>query len=239
MTIILDWYYYYYKDLHGVIVHRDKPHDLSVVSVAHQINPRSIFFCYALESQECACCLLSFLHFHLIFFLYQRTNPPQRSVLFINLLGTRLTPRASMRDKAPSNGLLRSGEPTKFECASIDGTRTLGKHTFLAPVRTVPLFQSCKSAFCFRFFYVAAVKQKLACSEEIFTKESLFSVTLTAKARTHCWYSIVSSFVSLILSLDTVWRQISIWSNLVQFCKQDRHSFATAIGLSRKREIVI
>ena len=110
---------------------------------------------------------------------------------------------------------------------------------FLAPVRTVPLFQSCKSAFCFRFFYVAAVKQKLACSEEIFTKESLFSVTLTAKVRTHCWYSIVSSFVSLILSLDTVWRQISIWSNLVQFCKQDRHSFATAIGLSRKREIVI
>ena len=56
----------------------------------------------------------------------------------------------------------------------------------LARVGTVPLFQSCKSAFCFRFFYVAAVKQKLACSEEIFTKESLFSVTLTAKARTRC-----------------------------------------------------
>lgn len=110
---------------------------------------------------------------------------------------------------------------------------------FLPLSEPFPLFQSCKSAFCFRFFYVAAVKQKLARSEGIFTKESLFSVTLTAKARTHCWYSIVSSFVSLILSLDTVWRQISIWSNLVQFCKQDRHSFATAIGLSRKREIVI
>ena len=64
-----------------------------------------------------------------VFFLYHRTKPPQRSVLFINLLGTRLTPRASMGDEAPSDGLLRSGvRPTKFECASIDGTRTLGKH---------------------------------------------------------------------------------------------------------------
>ena len=97
MTIILDWYYYYYKDLHGVIVHRDRPHDLSVVSVAHQINPRSIFFCYALESQECACCMPAVISpFSFVFFLYQRTKPPQRSVLFINLLGTRLTPRASM-----------------------------------------------------------------------------------------------------------------------------------------------
>ena len=47
--------------------------------------------------------------FSFVFFLYQGTKPPQRSVLFINLLGTRLTPRASMGDEAPSDGLLRSG----------------------------------------------------------------------------------------------------------------------------------
>ena len=180
--------------------------------------------------------------FSFVFFLYQRTKPPQRSVLFINLLGTRLTPRASMGDEAPSDGLLRSGVRRNSNvCPStapahlgntncllihaVSFTTRLGNSVcrvdipsfpsnvwtlvalftgvvplyfsfkrvatftggpFLAPVRTVPLFQSCKSAFCFRFFYVAAVKQKLACSEEIFTKESLFSVTLTAKARTHC-----------------------------------------------------
>ena len=60
---------------------------------------RTIFLCNALESHECACCLLSFLYFHWLYqLLYQRAKPPQGIVLFINLLGKGLTPRACMGD---------------------------------------------------------------------------------------------------------------------------------------------
>ena len=169
--------------------------------------------------------------FSFVFFLYHRTKPPQRSVLFINLLGTRLTPRASMGDDAPSDGLLRSGvrrnsnvrpstapahlgntnsrpdsEIQFVVLTSLPFHQTFGHWWPFLPEsfhyisrsngsqhspadRFLPLSEPLlffKSAFCFRFFYVGAVKQKLACSEEIFTKESLFSVTLTAKVRTHC-----------------------------------------------------
>ena len=52
---------------------------------------RTIFFCNALA----ACC-----HFSIFIgsFLYQRARPPQGIVLFINLLGEGLTPRACMGD---------------------------------------------------------------------------------------------------------------------------------------------
>ena len=65
---------------------------------------RTTFFCSALESQECACCLLfdgrQYCHFSIFIgsFLYQRVKPPQGTVLFINLLGKVLTPRACMGD---------------------------------------------------------------------------------------------------------------------------------------------
>ena len=39
-------------------------------------------------------------------FLYQRAKPPQGTVLFINLLGKRLTPRACMGDGGSSDRLL-------------------------------------------------------------------------------------------------------------------------------------
>ena len=42
---------------------------------------RTIFFCNALESHECACCLLSFLYFHWLFPLSAReTFPVNRSI---------------------------------------------------------------------------------------------------------------------------------------------------------------
>ena len=52
---------------------------------------RTIFFCNALA----ACC-----HFSIFIgsFLYQRAKPPQGIVLFVNLLGKGLTPRACMGD---------------------------------------------------------------------------------------------------------------------------------------------
>ena len=66
---------------------------------------RTIFFCNTLESHECACCLLFdvrqyYCHFSIFIgsFLYQRTKPPQGTVLFINLLGKGLTPRACTGD---------------------------------------------------------------------------------------------------------------------------------------------
>ena len=59
---------------------------------------RTIFFCNALESHECACCLLSFLYFHWLFLLYQRVKLPQGIVLFRNPLGKGLTPRDCMVD---------------------------------------------------------------------------------------------------------------------------------------------
>ena len=54
---------------------------------------KAIFFRSALESFECACCLLSFLYFHCraLSCVYQRAKPPQGAVLFINLLGKGLT----------------------------------------------------------------------------------------------------------------------------------------------------
>ena len=62
---------------------------------------RTIFFCNPLESHECACCLPSDVrqyhcHFSIFIgsFLYQRAKPPQGTVLFINLPGKGLTPRA-------------------------------------------------------------------------------------------------------------------------------------------------
>ena len=69
---------------------------------------RSIFICDALESHECACCLLfdvrqnycqSFLYFHRLSLLSTReTFSRNRSIQFINLLGKGLIPRACMGD---------------------------------------------------------------------------------------------------------------------------------------------
>ena len=53
---------------------------------------RTIFFCNALESHECACCLLSFLYFHWVFPLSARqTSPGNRSIY-------KSAPRACMGD---------------------------------------------------------------------------------------------------------------------------------------------
>ena len=42
---------------------------------------RTVFFCNALESHECACCLLSFLYIHWLFPLSAReTSPGNRSI---------------------------------------------------------------------------------------------------------------------------------------------------------------
>ena len=62
---------------------------------------RTIFFGNVLESHERACCLqFDVRQYHCNFsifigsFLYQRTKPPQGTVLFVNLLGKGLTSRA-------------------------------------------------------------------------------------------------------------------------------------------------
>ena len=77
---------------------------------------RTIFFWNALEPHECACCLLFdviqyYCHFSIFIgsFLYQRAKPTQGTILFINLLGKGLTPRACMGDGVPSDGLLSLG----------------------------------------------------------------------------------------------------------------------------------
>ena len=66
---------------------------------------RTKFFCYALESRECACCLLfvvsqcyCLFSFFIGSFPYQRAKPPKGIVLFINLLGKGLTSRACIED---------------------------------------------------------------------------------------------------------------------------------------------
>ena len=87
---------------------------LHLHSFLARVNPfpsrfihRTIFFCNALESHEWAFCLLfgkkcrqCHCRFSIFIgsFLYQRAKPPQGTVLFINLLGKRLTPRACMGD---------------------------------------------------------------------------------------------------------------------------------------------
>ena len=95
----------------------------SVLAGAHQIEPpsafiswvnpfpsrfinRTKFFCYALESHECACCLLfvvsqcyCLFSFFIGSFLYQRAKPPQGTVLFLSLLGKGLTSRACIEDE--------------------------------------------------------------------------------------------------------------------------------------------
>ena len=65
------------------------------------------YFSNALESHECARCLLFdvrqyYCHFSVFIgpSLYQRAKPPQGTVLFINLLGKGLTRRACMGDGA-------------------------------------------------------------------------------------------------------------------------------------------
>ena len=72
-----------------------------------------------LGSHECACCLLFDVrqyhcHFSILIgsFLYQRAKLPQRTVLFINLLGKGLTLRACMGDRgsiwwAPASSKLK------------------------------------------------------------------------------------------------------------------------------------
>ena len=46
-----------------------------------RVKNRTIFFCNALESHECACCVLSFLYFHWLFPLLAReTSPGNRSI---------------------------------------------------------------------------------------------------------------------------------------------------------------
>ena len=69
------------------------------------ILSRVEFFCYALESHGCACCLLfvvsqCYCHFSIFIgsFLFQRAQPPQGTVIFINVLGKELTPRVCMGD---------------------------------------------------------------------------------------------------------------------------------------------
>ena len=67
---------------------------------------RTIFFCNALESHECASCLLFdvrqyYCHLFIFIgsFLYQRAKHPQRTLLFINLLGKGLTPNCCKGDR--------------------------------------------------------------------------------------------------------------------------------------------
>ena len=59
-----------------------------------RLTNRTIFFCKALESHECACCLLSVLYFHWLFPLSAReTSPGSRSIY------------KSTRERVDSNGL--------------------------------------------------------------------------------------------------------------------------------------
>ena len=65
----------------------------------------TIFFCNALDSHECAFCLLFdvrqyYCHFSIFMgsFLYQRAKPPRGTVLFVYLLEKGLPPRGCMED---------------------------------------------------------------------------------------------------------------------------------------------
>ena len=82
----------------GMHKHIQMPSRYLTNSGAHQMEPpylliswvnpfprrfinRTIFFCNALESHECACCLLSFLYVHRLFPLSAReTSPGNRSI---------------------------------------------------------------------------------------------------------------------------------------------------------------
>ena len=76
-----------------------------------RIINRTIFFCNALESHECACCLLSFLYFHWLFPLLAReTSSGNRSIY------------KSTRERVDSKGLCG-------RWSSSDGL--LRKHTIL------------------------------------------------------------------------------------------------------------
>ena len=55
---------------------------------------RTIFFCYALESHECACCLLSFLYFHWLFPLLAHETSSGNCSIY-----------KSTRERVDSNGL--------------------------------------------------------------------------------------------------------------------------------------
>ena len=55
---------------------------------------RTIFFCNALESRECACCLLSFLYFHWFFPLSARETTPGNRFIY-----------KSTRERVDSKGL--------------------------------------------------------------------------------------------------------------------------------------
>ena len=55
---------------------------------------RTIFFCYVLESDECACCLLSFLYFHWLFPLSAREASSGNSSIY-----------KSIRDRVDPKGL--------------------------------------------------------------------------------------------------------------------------------------
>ena len=48
---------------------------------------RAIFFCYALESHECACCVLSFLYFHWLFPLSARATSSGKSSIYKSTRG--------------------------------------------------------------------------------------------------------------------------------------------------------
>ena len=67
---------------------------------------RTVFFSNALA----ACFDVRQYHCHLSIFigslLYQRAKPPQRTVVFINLLEKMLTPKTVWEVEAPSDGLL-------------------------------------------------------------------------------------------------------------------------------------
>ena len=86
------------KDINVIRIKENLGALVQANSEAHQMEPpslliswvntfpcrlinRTIFFCNALESHECACCLLSFLYFHWLFPLSAReTSPRNRSI---------------------------------------------------------------------------------------------------------------------------------------------------------------
>ena len=87
---------------------------------------RTIFFCFALESHECACCLLSFLYFHWLFPLSACETSSGNSSIYKSIR-ERVTPRACVGDRgsiwwAPgkSNLLFYARHPVIFMVCSLN-----------------------------------------------------------------------------------------------------------------------
>jgi len=98
-----------------------------VNSFPSRFTNRTIFFCNALQSHECACWLLfderQYYCYFSIFLgssLYQRAKPPKGTVLFINLLGWGWLQGLVWEMKPASDGLTTSSKDLSLSLCNFE-----------------------------------------------------------------------------------------------------------------------